>query len=352
MGHWSTFAAWWKKMWSHQPSGDYVPVEPDDSPAGHEPAPEKTGRLIRWPGSRRDRQLAALQEGYVEMLGLMRGIREHLEKQQGVQEKMVQVLGRLPESMDGLKNVGRAAEQQVEVMSLLRKQIESGATHDQQLVDSMNRFNQTLSVMDQTSRTSGRAVEQLIGKSADSEKMLREAMERSERRFMIVTGVFAVVAVLAAGAVMFLVWAGRASAPADPPPAPVAAAEAASSTGMPPAAAEGLPPGAIPVPPEIPEPPAPGPEIPPAAALEPAPTSEVVPGLMPVDPTPEAAPVETAPEAAPMNMTPGQEPVFEAPPPEPVPPPAAAESEKRPKKPRRQSRRALPEPPPALPEAP
>ncbi len=330
MGNWSNFVAWWKRAWGRQPSGDYVPVEPDSSAGSPEPAQEKSGRIIRWPGSRRDRQLAALQEGYVEMLGLMRGIREHLEKQQGVQEKMVHVLDRLPESMDGLKNVGRAAEQQVEVMSLLRKQIESGATHDQQLIDSMNRFNQTLSVMDQTSRTSGRAVEQLIGKSADSEKMLREAMERSERRFMIVTGVFAVVAVLAAGAVMFLVWAGRTAAPADRTPAPAAAMEAAPSADITASESEGLPPGAIPVPPETLEPPVDEPEPAPAETMEPA----VMPELTPVEPAPEP------------------EPAVEAPPPETAVEAAPAEPEKRVRKPRRSARRPSLEPAPAEPEAP
>ena len=100
MGTWSDFVAWWQRMWRSEQSKEYLPVTPDRSVGESEPcpAPEKPGRLIHWPGSRRDRQLAALQEGYVEMLGLMRGIREHLEKQQGVQEKMVQVLTRLPES--------------------------------------------------------------------------------------------------------------------------------------------------------------------------------------------------------------------------------------------------------------
>ena len=333
MGNWSDFVAWWKKVWSRQPSGEYVPVEPDASAGNHEPAQAKTGRLIRWPGSRRDRQLAALQEGYVEMLGLMRGIREHLEKQQGVQEKMVHVLDRLPDSMDGLKNVGRAAEQQVEVMSLLRKQIESGATHDQQLIDSMNRFNQTLGVMDQTSRSSGRAVEQLIVKAADSEKMLREAMERSERRFMIVTAVFAVVAMLAAGAVMFLVWANRAASSRDASK-PSMLREAVPPMEVSAGASEALPPGAIPVPPE--------PEA--ASQPQPAPAPEPPPAL-PEPPASEHPAAESAnPEGPPA-------PVVEPPPPE-TPAPAALDSEKPAKKSRRHSRRAPPEPAPVSPEAP
>ncbi|MBU1693377.1 MAG: hypothetical protein KKC51_05370 [Verrucomicrobia bacterium] len=275
MGTWSDFVGWWKRVWRRDLSGDYLPVTPDSTTGESEPgpAPEKSARLIHWPGSRRDRQLAALQQGYVEMLGLMRGIREHLEKQQGVQEKMVQVLDRLPDSMDGLKNVGRAAEQQVEVMSLLRQQIEAGVSHDQQLVESMNRFNQTLSVMDQTSRTSGRAVEQLIGKASDSEKMLRDTMEHSERRFMIVTGVFALIAVLMVGTVLALVWFGRAMPAAEDTVAASPTTTEVSTPAAPtsPELAEGLPPGAIPMPPEVTEetPPVAG-DAPPPEVVEPA----------------------------------------------------------------------------------
>lgn len=234
MGTRSGFGSWWKRLWRRGRRAEYLPVTPDSGLENAESlgAPEKPSRRLQWPVSRRDRQLAALQAGYTEMLGLMRSIREHLEHQQVVQQKMVQVLDRLPDTMEGLKDVGRAVEQQVEVLSLLRQQFEAADLHDRELADSMNRFNRTLAVMDETSRNSGRAVTQLIEKAAASEKMLHSAMERSERRFMVVTGLFTLLAVVVAGSVLWSVWKGPLAAglsagspPASPGPTLMPTAE-------------------------------------------------------------------------------------------------------------------------------
>ena len=236
MSTWSDLVAWFRHS-----------MHKSDSPVHDGAATEPSGRLMRWPVSKRDRQIAGLQAGYTEMLDLVRGLREHLERQQQVQEKMVQVLDRLPDSIDGLKNVGKAAEQQVEVLSLLRNQIEAGTRHDQQLVDSMKQFNQTLSVMDETSRHSGRAVNQLVEKAAESERTLREAMERSERRFLVALGFFAAIAVLSVGVVLWVTWReGRAptTLPVETP------APALSTTPEPtPPAAEMPPPSVVETPP-------------------------------------------------------------------------------------------------------
>jgi hypothetical protein len=188
------------------------PSPPDNAPANYidvppgsgdkskaPPAVQKETWLSRWrPGSKRDRQIAWLQAGYSETLDLMRSIRQHLDRQEDVQVKMANVLDRLPESMDGLKSVNKAAEQQVVVLGLLRQQIEANVHHDQKLVESMDKFNQTLGLMDETSRNSGRTVTDLIEKSKSSETLLREVIERSERRFIFVTTLFVLVIVAAA----------------------------------------------------------------------------------------------------------------------------------------------------------
>lgn len=201
MGKLSDFFAKLKKPTPPEnDSANYIDITPGSSDKSKAPlAVQKESWLSRWrPGSKRDRQIAWLQAGYSETLDLLRSIRRHLDRQEDVQIKMANVLERLPESMEGLKSVNKAAEQQVVVLGLLRQQIEANVHHDQKLVESMNKFNQTLGLMDETSRNSGRTVTDLIEKSKNSETLLREVIERSERRLVFVTTLFVLVIVAAA----------------------------------------------------------------------------------------------------------------------------------------------------------
>lgn len=217
MGKLSEFIAKMKKP--SPPDNDpanYIDITPGSADkAKAPPAVQKENWLSRWrPGSKRDRQIAWLQAGYSETLDLMRSIRQHLDRQEDVQVKLANVLDRLPESMEGLKSVNKAAEQQVVVLGLLREQIQANVHHDQKLVESMDKFNQTLGLMDETSRNSGRTVTDLIEKAKSSETLLREVIERSERRFIFVTTLFVAVIVAAAAAFYYFGPGARGTAAA------------------------------------------------------------------------------------------------------------------------------------------
>lgn len=189
------------------PEEDYLDV------SSTQPSPDETvsqtrkrSWLTRWtPGAQRERQIAWLQAGYSEMLTLMRGINAHLERQEDVQIKLVSALEQLPASLDNLKNLGKAAEQQVEALALLREQLTQSVQHDKQLTDSMNRFNQTLGLLDETARASGRTVSELVQHAREEDRLLHEMVQRSEKRFMFVTGLFVLVlAVFVASGAYFI----------------------------------------------------------------------------------------------------------------------------------------------------
>lgn len=200
----------WIRNWfgrTTAPHEDYVDVSASEQPPTPDSRmPEKRSWLTRWtPGAQRERQIAWLQAGYSEMLNLMRGIHTHLERQEDVQHKLVAALEQLPASLDNLKNLGKAAEQQVEALALLRDQLARSVQHDQQLAESMNRFNQTLGLLDETARASGRTVEELVQQAREEDRLLHELVRRSERRFIFVTSLFVLVLVAMVGAVAFTV---------------------------------------------------------------------------------------------------------------------------------------------------
>jgi len=216
MGLWSDLTSRWRKQGAGDGAAEYIDVTPAAGPVAPPAARESWLSRLR-PGSKRDRQIAWLQAGYSEMLELMRTIRQHLERQEDVQHKMVSVLERVPESMESLKGITRVAEQQGEMINLLRQQTEAAAAHDRELIESMNRFNQTLGLLDETSRNSGRTVANLVEKSRESEDLLRRVIERSERRIMVVIGIFIAVVVLAVGGLVYYGTNGRVGGAAGSP---------------------------------------------------------------------------------------------------------------------------------------
>ena len=208
-----------------RPEPDVLPPEPGGALSVPPPVPQKKpGFLRRLFTSRKKQQAVAMQNGYLEMVDLIRAIRSHLDRQETVQTSVLTMLEKVPGAMD----------RQHEVMTMFKQQLENGMENNRRLTDSMGNLNNTLAAMDESQKASSRTITDLIHRSRESEQLLREVMRRSERR-MTALVVFFFLAVVALG-FYFVRGAGRAapapaaeSAPAvvaeQPAPAPVAAAE-------------------------------------------------------------------------------------------------------------------------------
>jgi hypothetical protein len=160
------------------------------------------GWLARWRAPRQQtRQLATLQDGFNELVGLTRSIREHMETQALTQRTLVEMMEHLPGAVEGLKSVGTATQQQTETLNLLKQQLEAAARNEDHLIDSMRSFNKTLTMMDSMSKSTTATVKSMAERTRDSEEMLRGLLERSERRliYMIVTLMVVTVGVLGVG---------------------------------------------------------------------------------------------------------------------------------------------------------
>lgn len=73
--------------------------------------------------TKRDRQIAALQQGYQETVELIRSIREHLEQQNELQQQVARSLDELTPAVTGLQGLRGATEKQTEVLDGLRRQM-------------------------------------------------------------------------------------------------------------------------------------------------------------------------------------------------------------------------------------
>ena len=210
------------------PEHDVLPPEPAGAFAVPPPVPQKKpGWVRRLFTSRKKQQAVAIQNGYLEMVDLIRAIRSHLDRQENVQSSLLTMLEKVPSVM----------ERQHEVMDVFKQQIESGMENNRRLTDSMGNLNHTLASMDESQKASSRTVTDLIHRSRESEQLLREVMRRSERR-MTALLVFFFLLVVAAG-IYFVRWQNRAvNAPAKASAAAVVAPAAIAKPAETPAARE------------------------------------------------------------------------------------------------------------------
>lgn len=243
---------------------DVLPPEPGGALSVPPPVPQKKpGFLRRLFTTRKKQQAVAMQNGYLEMVDLIRAIRSHLDRQETVQTSVLTMLEKVPGAMD----------RQHEVMTMFKQQLENGMENNRRLTDSMGNLNHTLASMDESQKASSRTVTDLIHRSRESEQLLREVMRRSERR-MTALVVFFFLAVVALG--FYFVRGTNRSAPA--PAAEQAPAVVAENPAPAPA-------------PEMTKPaPAPAAKPAPAAAAEkPAPKAEFVPPAKPAEKKAEEA---------------------------------------------------------------
>lgn len=235
-------------------------LEPQDAMTVPPPVPQrKPGFFRRLFMSRKKQQAVAVQNGYLEMVDLIRAISRHLDRQETVQTRVLSMLEKVPDTM----------ERQHEVMSLFKQQLENNMENDRQLTDSMGRLSGTLDAMNDSQKASSRTITDLIGRSRETEQLLREVMRRAERRMTFLIAFF-ILLVIGVG-VYLIHWQNRPAASrlqSDP----VAATVALETTVKPPVSATA--------------------ELDVEAA--PAVTDQLPESLLPV----ETAPAATSPEAA------------------------------------------------------
>ena len=159
---------------------DILPPESNQSLTSPPPVPSKARPVAPHLHLAQKQQAVAMQNGYLEMVDLIRAIRSHLDRQETMQSRVMTMLEKVPDTM----------ERQQEVMYLFKQHVESGMENNRRLTDSMGNLNNTLASMDEAHRASSRTVTDLIHRSRESEQLLREVMRRSERRMTALLIVF------------------------------------------------------------------------------------------------------------------------------------------------------------------
>ena len=180
--------------------------------------------------------LEELRRGYGEALGMMRSVREHMDRQAGYNERVLAVLERLPEalaalpesqktqariadalleqvrqqdrsarSMEGLiQSVARSAEQQGRSFDAMRKQFDSSREADTARNETMIAMGHTIQSVCRDSKESSRQ----IGKSIEAaQSEVASSIRRNTRSVAILAAVAMVCGFSAVAAVGIAVYA-------------------------------------------------------------------------------------------------------------------------------------------------
>ena len=184
--------------------------------------------------SKRDQQLARISEGYLEMIDLVRAIRNQMESQNENNIILRDSLAHLPEAMKGLDRFSKSQQVVGEALSEINGQMKRQSEKEERLADSMDGFNETLKGMDGTSkatmqtfdrvqermRDSDIRMENLFQNVQNTEEKVGDTMVRLQRNMSIMQIVFLVCLLIVIGVLVFTVVTGREDLGPNPAPNP------------------------------------------------------------------------------------------------------------------------------------
>lgn len=207
---------------------------------------------------RRDQQLAQLRDGYGELIGLIRSISGHLEREEQESLNVAALIETLPPALNSFEKLATSQEQVTSILTRISSHMEDSNTKDKELLANMQGFNSTIKEVSSTNENALGALSRMqdrIGESDDRMKHLFEQasqtnevvgslMMRLEKRLFISNLILAIM--LAGLIILGIVWTTR-NRPAPVAPAPVAPATApAAPEAEAPLEAENIPAPALP----------------------------------------------------------------------------------------------------------
>ena len=148
------------------------------------------------PGARRERQMKALQHGYMELLTSVNMISTHLDKQVDTQKQMLDLLTTLPEASRELKSMSELTGKQNEVLALIREQLEESGRQGRATTGAISEVHHSLKEMNDTSKTSAQHMETLTEQSRGSDERMQDMLRQAERRHSQVLMAITALAVL------------------------------------------------------------------------------------------------------------------------------------------------------------
>lgn len=179
--------------------------------------------------------MAELQRGYEEVIGVVRRIGDHLDEQSDRSERIVELLDRLPQALDVMPEISRqnirllesiteyldesrrreesindtldrlseSTSHQTEIIGLVQQQLDAGNDTTRQMSVALTSFRESLAALSASTMRSSDVLAAISKSSHERETRLLNVMTRTER-WLIAAMACSITAALAAIAVAFL----------------------------------------------------------------------------------------------------------------------------------------------------
>lgn len=199
--------------------------------------------------NRRDQQLSHLREGYIELLGLVRSISGHLDRQKDENSQVTTLVESLPPALNSFEKLADSQTEVTAILGNLNSHMETTRAKDDELLENMQGFNavlkdvstsnqKSLGTLHQVSERIEHSDEQmkvLFQQATQSNQAASSLMVRLEKRVFLSN--LALIVLLSLLLLVGVVWLSKQRETVLPPPVidPAPQAAAAPSAVTPPA---------------------------------------------------------------------------------------------------------------------
>lgn len=195
-----------------------TPLRPEHSASLAQPL-KPVSRWAFWKrAQQRDEQLVRISEGYVEMVDMVRSIRDQADAQYQNNLILRESLVHLPEAIQSLEGFGKSHEQVGYALEKINQQMETNLAKDERMANTMEGFNDTLKGMNGTTkatiqtfdrvqermRDSDIRMENLFSNVRQSEEKVSDTMIRLQRNMSIFQAFFLLCLLSIIGGLIYL----------------------------------------------------------------------------------------------------------------------------------------------------
>lgn len=131
--------------------------------------------------NRRDQQLRHLREGYIELLGLVRSISGHLERQKDEESQVSTLVESLPPALNSFEKLATSQKEVTAILGNLNSHMEKTSEKDEQLLENLSGFNSTLQDVSSSHEKSLGTLDKVSERIENSDEQMKMLFEQAHR---------------------------------------------------------------------------------------------------------------------------------------------------------------------------